>query len=255
MCATNSQTSQQKINTTKHLPKQSTPQSAEVRVLRIVNLNDAPWVYSGTDGLSVYLNLLFRADNGERHHTLENPGCQLLVSTALRDRTYPQFAVVLNRFLIILLDVVGEVVDGNIVVVDILHNLNKYSLIHGHTIVCLPLTLFLNPRSSLGVSESALPITGITLTRGDRRRMSSMSISLRLNRMSVIISNNRFRHLRVASWGDEVKEGVYAVVPEAGVTLDTRLLREDIVILPLEVTDNFLKPVYEPLATERLDGL
>ena len=42
------------------------------------------------------------------------------------------------------------------------------------------LTRFLNARSSLEVSESALPMTGMTLTRGDRRRMSSMSISRRL---------------------------------------------------------------------------
>lgn len=114
-----------KINSTEHLPKQSTPQSAEVRVLRIVNLNDAPWVYSGTDGLSVYLDLLFRADNGERHHSLEDAGCQLFTSTTSRDSTYAQFTVILNCILIIFLDVVGEVVDGDIVVVDILHDLNK----------------------------------------------------------------------------------------------------------------------------------
>jgi len=42
-------------------------------------------------------------------------------------------------------------------------------------------TLFLKPRSSLGVKESALPMTGITLTRGERRRINSMSISLNLS--------------------------------------------------------------------------
>ncbi len=73
--------------------------------------------------------------------------------------------------------------------------------------------------------------------------MSSISISLKLNKMSVTISNNHLIHLRVASWGDEVKESMHTVVSEAGVTLDTRLLREDIVILPLKVTDDFLEPV------------
>jgi len=34
--------------------------------------------------------------------------------------------------------------------------------------------------SSLGVKESALPMTGITFTRGDKRRINSMSISLKL---------------------------------------------------------------------------
>ena len=37
--------------------------------------------------------------------------------------------------------------------------------------------LFLNALSSDGVSESAFPMTGITLTWEDSRRMSSMSIS------------------------------------------------------------------------------
>jgi hypothetical protein len=39
------------------------------------------------------------------------------------------------------------------------------------------LTLFLNWRSSTGVSVSDLPITGMTLTRGESRRMSSISTS------------------------------------------------------------------------------
>ena len=42
------------------------------------------------------------------------------------------------------------------------------------------LTLFLNAFNSEGVKESAFPMTGMTFTRGDSRRISSMSISLRL---------------------------------------------------------------------------
>ncbi len=38
----------------------------------------------------------------------------------------------------------------------------------------------------------------------------------------------------MAGWRDEVEHGVDAVVPEAGVTLDTRLLRQNVVILSLE---------------------
>lgn len=37
---------------------------------------------------------------------------------------------------------------------------------------------------------------------------------------------------------DEVEHGVDAVVPEAGVTLDTRLLCKDVVILSLEEANN-----------------
>lgn len=39
--------------------------------------------------------------------------------------------------------------------------------------------------------------------------------------------------------GDEVKHGVDTVVPEARVTLDTRLFGQDVVILSLEVADDF----------------
>ena len=51
------------------------------------------------------------------------------------------------------------------------------------------------------------------------------------------------KHLRVSSGRDKVEEGVNPVVAEARVTLDTRLLREDIVVLTLEMTYNFLKTV------------
>ena len=44
--------------------------------------------------------------------------------------------------------------------------------------------------------------------------------------------------------GDEVEQGVNSVVPEARVTLDARLLRENVVVLTLEVTNYFLKAVY-----------
>lgn len=43
----------------------------------------------------------------------------------------------------------------------------------------------------------------------------------------------------MAGRGDEVKHGVDTVVPEARVTLDTRLLGQDVVILSLEVADDF----------------
>ncbi len=43
-------------------------------------------------------------------------------------------------------------------------------------------------------------------------------------------------------WGDEVEEGVDAVVAEAGVALDARLLGENVVVLPLEVSNNLGKP-------------
>jgi hypothetical protein len=94
-------------------------------------------------------------------------------------RTHSELAIVLNCFLVILLDIVGEVVDGDIVVFDVFHNLREPEIPEFSQMSIR--TLFLKPLSSLGVKESALPMTGMTLTRGDRRRISSMSISLSLN--------------------------------------------------------------------------
>ncbi len=42
----------------------------------------------------------------------------------------------------------------------------------------------------------------------------------------------------MASRGDKVKHGVHPVVPEARVTLDTRLLGKNVIILPLKVANN-----------------
>lgn len=43
---------------------------------------------------------------------------------------------------------------------------------------------------------------------------------------------------RVTCWGDKVEECVDAVVAEAGVALDARLLGKNVVVLPFEVSDN-----------------
>ena len=96
--------------------------------------------------------------------------------------SYPQLAVIDDRLFIVLLDIVREVVDGDIIVLDILHDLCQDERINSTLSVLLAnsLTRFLNTLSSLGVSESAFPMTGMTLTRGERRRMSSISISRRL---------------------------------------------------------------------------
>ncbi len=58
------------ISEPSHLLKQSTPEAAEVTVLRVVNLGNPPRVDPSTDGLPVNLNLLLRSDDGERHHGL-----------------------------------------------------------------------------------------------------------------------------------------------------------------------------------------
>lgn len=48
------------------------------------------------------------------------------------------------------------------------------------------------------------------------------------------VGNSSF-YLPMAGRGDEIEHGMNPVVPEAGVTLDTRLLRQNIIILSLEI--------------------
>jgi hypothetical protein len=42
----------------------------------------------------------------------------------------------------------------------------------------------------------------------------------------------------VAGRGDEIEKRVDTVVSEAGITLDTRLFRQDVIVLALEISDN-----------------
>ena len=95
-------------------------------------------------------------------------------------------------------------------------------------------------------------MTGMTLTRGERRRISSISISLKLTE---IVRRARMIHLdghaRVTRGRDKVEEGVNTVVPEAGVTLDTRLLGQDVVVLAFEVADDLLESKNGSLSSNR----
>ena len=47
----------------------------------------------------------------------------------------------------------------------------------------------------------------------------------------------------MASRGDKIEKGVDAVVPEAGITLNARLFGKNVIVLALEVTDDFLEAV------------
>jgi hypothetical protein len=40
---------------------------------------------------------------------------------------------------------------------------------------------------------------------------------------------------------DKVQQDVYAIIPETRVTLDTRFLSQDVIVLPLQVADNLRK--------------
>lgn len=79
------------------------PNGEEIGVARVVDLDDTPWVLPSAYLAAANLDNLLRADDGEGHQASE-------------------LGVLLNCVLIVLLDVVGEVVDGDTVVLDVLHD-------------------------------------------------------------------------------------------------------------------------------------
>jgi hypothetical protein len=82
-------------------------QASEVRVMRVINFNHAPRIDTSSDGLSVNLDFLFGPNNGER-------------------KKRAQLHIVLDGIFIIFLDVVGEVVDGDVIVFNVLHDLRNW---------------------------------------------------------------------------------------------------------------------------------
>ena len=121
--------------------------------------------------------------------------------------TYTELAVVLNRLLVILLDVVGEVVHRDVVVLDVLHNaLLEATELTGGKRVGLA-----DDRDDINAGGKAAHKLDVHLPQ------------------------------RVAGGRDEVQERVHPVVAETRVTLDTGLLGENIVVLALEVTNDLLE--------------
>lgn len=75
----------------------------EVGVARIVDLHDTPWVLACADLATADLHGLLGADNGKGHQA-------------------PKLGVLLDCVLIVLFDIIREVVDGNAIVLDVLHD-------------------------------------------------------------------------------------------------------------------------------------
>ena len=60
--------------------------------------------------------------------------------------------------------------------------------------------------------------------------------------VSIIIRRNKtLQHSRVTGGRDEVEEGVHPVVAEARVTLDTGLLRKNVIVLAFQVSYDLLE--------------
>ena len=80
----------------------------------------------------------------------------------------------------------------------------------------------------------------------DTRRQTAHELNIHLAQTMVISENMSIGYeercaIRVTSRGDEVEKRVNAVVAEAGVTLDTRLLSENVIVLAFEIANNFLE--------------
>ena len=83
--------------------QKSGPDGQEVRVTRVVDLHDTPWVLAGANLTAPDLDNVLRPDNGKGHEA-------------------PQLSVLLDGVLVVLLDIVGKVVDRDSVVLDVLHD-------------------------------------------------------------------------------------------------------------------------------------
>lgn len=153
---------------------------------RVVDLNNTPGVLTSANLTTANLNDVLRADNSKRHESA-------------------QLGVLLDGVLIILINIIREVVDGDSVVLNILHDqLLRLGQLGG----------------SKGVG---------TANDGDDVDTGSKA----LHKFDVEFSET------VAGGSNEVEHGMYTVVPESRVTLDSGLLSQNIVVLSLEVANNF----------------
>lgn len=69
----------------------------------VVDLHNSPWVLTSADLATTDLDSLLRTNNSERHQT-------------------PELGVLLHSVFIVLFNIVREVVDGNAVVLNVLHD-------------------------------------------------------------------------------------------------------------------------------------
>jgi hypothetical protein len=83
--------------------QQGRPNGKEVGVTRVVHLHHTPRVLAGANLPAANVHHVLGADNGERHQAAK-------------------FGVLLHRVLVILLDVVGEVVNWDSVMLNVLHD-------------------------------------------------------------------------------------------------------------------------------------
>jgi hypothetical protein len=116
-----------------------------------------------------------------------------------------KLCILLHSVLVVLFDIVRKVVDWDAVVLDVLHD------------------------QLLGLCQlSRCQRVGLANDRNDVDAWLEP-----LHEFDIEFSE------AMAGWCDKVEERVDTVVAESGITLDTRLLRENVVVLSLEVANDF----------------
>ena len=185
------------------------PNGQEVGVAGVVDLDNTPRVLAGADLAAPDLDDVLGADDGEGHEA-------------------PEFSVLLDGVLVVLLDVVGKVVDRDPVVLNILHNklLGLSKLSRGEGIRSA------DDGDDVDAGSKALHELDIKLAKAGK------SVNMRRYGLGKGGEGSKRKHIPVTRGGDEVKHGMNSVVSEARVTLDPRLLGQNIVILSLEIADN-----------------
>lgn len=174
--------------------------SEEVRVAGVVNLDNTPGVLTSANLSTTNLNNLLGTNNCEWHKSSE-------------------LGVLLNGVLVILLDVVREVVNGNAVVLNILHNeLLRLSELTGS--------------ERVGAANN-----GDNVDAGSKA-LHELDVEFSETTMCEECLTRGGMFLPVTGRGDEVEHSMNSVVPETRVSLDTRLLGKNIVILSLKISDN-----------------
>lgn len=148
--------------------KKSAADGQEVRVTGVLNVHDTPRILPGPHLLAVNLNEVLGANNGKRHQTTK-------------------LSILLHGVLVVLLDIVGEVVHGNAVVLNILHD------------------------KLLGFGQFG---------RGERVGLADDGDDVDTGRKALHQFDVQLTQ-SMAGGCDEVEQDVNAVVPEAGVTLDS----------------------------------
>ena len=57
--------------------------------------------------------------------------------------------------------------------------------------------------------------------------------------VSMLLDINCLEDLPMTSRSDEVKKDVHTIIPESRITLNARLFRENVIVLSLEVSNDF----------------